>query len=449
MRYKTIILLILILILAGFFRFWRLKTTPPGLHYDENWNKINALQTLESGEYKVFYPDNFGREGLFIWLTAGSFKIFGSAPWSLRLVSAVIGLFTVLGLFLLAKELFNEKIALLSSFFLAVSFWHVNFSRIGYRAIMVPFFLCFSFYFLLRGIHKKSVLNFILAGVFFGLGFYTYISFRAAVLLLAIVVIFEMARHWQKFKNICHCEEQSDGAIPSNNSNSCCKNLWQYYRQEKLWLWDLLIIVFLIVLLPLAIHFIKTPADLFGRSSQVSVFSQPQPVKEFCVSAVKTLGMFNFYGDPNWRHNFAGQPMLNWAVGILFLIGLALSVSVIASSAKGGAKQSREHPTRLLRRFAPRNDNNRYIFLLSWFVIMLLPAIFTYEGMPHALRSIGIIPVAYIFAALGLNWLIKQIPNKKIAVAILIIFLLYPAIANYQKYFIEWANNPNVYSSFR
>lgn len=151
-KLRNFIPLLAILILAIFLRLWQIDSVPPGLYPDIAINGNDALDTLATGQFKVFYPENNGREGLFIWLIALSFKIFGPAVWSLRLVSAVFGIFTVWGLYLLTRRLFNKNIALLSSFFLAVSFWHINFSRLGFRAILVPFFLVWSFYFLFRGI---------------------------------------------------------------------------------------------------------------------------------------------------------------------------------------------------------------------------------------------------------------------------------------------------------
>src|SRR3989338_4260251 len=145
---KSFWVLIAIIILAIFFRFWDLKNTPPGLWSDEAMNGTNTIQALEGGEWKVFYPENFGREGLFINIQALFVKFLGHEPWVLRLPSAIFGVLTVLGLYLMTKALFSIRAAIFASFFLATSFWHINFSRIGFRAIMAPFFLIWSFYFL-------------------------------------------------------------------------------------------------------------------------------------------------------------------------------------------------------------------------------------------------------------------------------------------------------------
>ena len=299
-------ILLLILIISIFFRFWQLNSIPPGLYPDEAINGNEALETLKTRDFKLFYPENNGREGLFIWLIAVSFSIFKTSIWSLKFISAVIGVLTVFGLYLLTKELLNQIsqnsktptiIALLSSFFLAISFWHVNFSRIAFRAILTPFSLVFSFYFFLKGFRTQKIWNLIMGGIFFGLGFYTYGGFRMSVILLVIILIF----WWLIFKK---------------------------QKKEKRFLqfaaYTLLSIA--LTALPIGIYFIKNPQYFIGRASQVSIFSQSNLLWAFLKSLLLHLGIFNFYGDGNWRHNFSGSPQLFWPIGILFLIGFFVSI---------------------------------------------------------------------------------------------------------------------------
>src|SRR3989344_1584039 len=91
-----LVVVVLIIAVAIFFRFYNLDTTPPGLYADESVNGVNTLQALESGNFKIFYPDNNGREGLFINLQAISVSLFGNTAVALRLVSGLFGVFTVL-----------------------------------------------------------------------------------------------------------------------------------------------------------------------------------------------------------------------------------------------------------------------------------------------------------------------------------------------------------------
>jgi predicted membrane-bound mannosyltransferase len=154
---KSIINFLLLLGIIGiaiFFRFYQLELVPPGLYPDVAINGTDAIESLKTGQFKLFYPGNNGREGLFIWFDALSIYLFGAGIYALKFPAALAGTLTVIGLYLLGKELFGKKgenAALLASFFLAVSFWPVNFSRIGFRAILVPLCLVFAFYFFTKG----------------------------------------------------------------------------------------------------------------------------------------------------------------------------------------------------------------------------------------------------------------------------------------------------------
>jgi 4-amino-4-deoxy-L-arabinose transferase-like glycosyltransferase len=410
---KSILFLILILAIALFFRFYKLSLIPPGLYPDVAINGNEAFFSLKNKDFKVFYSENYGREGLMMWLIALSFKILGVSVFSIRVVSAIIGVLTVLGLYLLIKELFHqeknfrEKVALFSSFFLAVSFWHTNFSRIGFRVILLPLVLVFSFYFLFKAFRKKSIFDSILAGIFFGLGFYTYTSFRMAVLILPFIFI----------------------------------PFWFLYKKETsqkkfLLLTSCFLLLTFFVALPIGTYFLKNPQDFISRAAPVSIFKAENPMKEFFKSLILHLGMFNFYGDPNWRHNFSGKPMLFWPVGILFLIGFFLSIKEVIFSIKN---KTFHLPS-------------SYFLLLTWFFIMLLPGILTREGLPHSLRVAGTIPPVFIFSGLGAFWvyqfLDKKLKNKLILNASLIFFLLFVLISEFNKYFLVWSNKPEVKSEF-
>lgn len=391
---KTILLLVAILALAAFFRLWQLGSLPPGIWPDEAVNATDALRTLESRDFRVFYPENHGREGLFMWLLAASFWLFGASIWSLKIIPALAGILTVLGVYLLAKELFSNssRIALLSSFFLAISFWHINFSRIAFRAILLPLVLTFCFYFFLRGLRTKKVLDFILAGIIFGLGFYTYISFRLAVFLLAFALIF-----------------------------------WGFAAFREKWTakylisTGLLLAAVFIVGLPIGIYFLDNPEHFVSRALGVSVFEQEEPLKEFFKSLAKHLAMFNFLGDGNWRHNLSGFPQLSPLAGIFFLMGTI---------------------------FAARHVGIKYLFLFVWIFTLLLPGALTVEGVPHALRTIGVIPAVYILAAVGAfavyDWASKKWRVKELAFALLAAM----AIFSFVLYFFVWANSPELASAF-
>src|SRR3989344_4754273 len=418
-KHKHVVILLLIIAIAVFFRFWQFDSVPPGLYQDEAMNGADALSSLENDKFSVFYTNNNGREGMIVWLDALAVKVFGTEPWVLRLFPAIAGVLAVLGLFFLTKKLFNIKIALASSFFMAISFWAVNFSRIGFRAnLMVPI-LIWSFYFLLRAVNQNLVSDtralrcrtpsFIIAGVLFGLGFYTYISYRfAPVLAAAFFIPYLIMRR--------------------------TKNFWLGFA--------IFAVTAFIVALPIGLYFFNNPGDFFGRSGQVSVFSADNPLKATVLSVAATFGMFNIIGDQNSRHNFAGYPQLLLPVGILFILGILICTK-------------------------RRNLSDKFLFL--WFFIFLLPNILSTEGNPHALRALGTMPAAMVFAGVGLVWICEKIQGyfnekiknleleayhsqlfriKKEMFILLFIFLLFISFSEFNKYFVRWASNIRTADAF-
>jgi 4-amino-4-deoxy-L-arabinose transferase-like glycosyltransferase len=427
-------LLFIIIIIAAFFRLYNITQTPPGLYPDEAMNGTNAQETIATGNFKVFYPENNGREGLFINIQAISIMIFGNHPWALRGVSALFGIFTILGLYFLTKKLFekfnshyslfkihySEAIALLSSFLLATSFWHINFSRIGFRAIMAPFFLVWAIYFILKSFDdslnsKSCILNSILAGIFYGLGFYSYIAFRATPLIIAVIFIYQLVKN-------------KDWVVKKRIFLVAC----------------LFSLVTILVFAPLGYYFMKHPADFMGRTTQVSVFSSPTPIKDLSLNIIKTAGMFNFVGDQNWRHNYSGNPELFWPVGIMFLVGIFFAIYYIFKKSS-----STTYDLRLTTLKFP------FLILLSWLITAMLPVVISNEGIPHALRSILMIPPVIILAGFGgilIYEKLNQIFSSKksdfflrlTSCVLLLIILLFA----YKNYFIDWAHNSNTDGAF-
>ena len=427
----VIILLSLIIIISAFLRAYNIKSLPPGLYPDEAMNGNNALEAISTGNWKIFYPENNGREALFINIQALSIKALGNEPWALRVVSAIFGILTVLGVYFLAKELFsklrtthyglqteekiplNQKIALLSAFLIATSFWHIMFSRIGFRAIMAPFFLTWALYFFLKALRTQKWLFYgIISGIVYGLGMHSYIAYRATPLL--IMVIFGM---WF-FK---HKES----------------------RKAALKTFIVFVIFSFLAFAPLGYYFLKNPADFMGRTSQVSVFSSETPLKDLALNTVKTLGIFGIVGDYNWRHNYSGRPALFWPVGFIFLIGSLFGLISI---------------------FKKRvNDRDETINFASWIlfsslVIVSLPVVISNEGIPHALRSIIMIPPVFILAGFGGIWLYEFLKNyfgdfehgvfKKFLFIASVLFLIFLPFNAYYEYFIAWGKNPNVQGAF-
>lgn len=200
-KYISIIFLFFTLLLGAVLRFYQLSEVPPGLNQDEISIGINSYDLLHRGkdEHGVFYPlffqslADFKLPG-YIYVTSLSIKLFGPTPFAVRFPSAFFGSISIVVLYFLARELvwknknkfIVQMFPLLSSLLLAISPWHIFFSRVAFESITALFFfltgLLFSFLFL----RKQQLWLLLLSVLFFSFSVYTYHIYR---MLTPIVVV--------------------------------------------------------------------------------------------------------------------------------------------------------------------------------------------------------------------------------------------------------------------
>jgi hypothetical protein len=395
--------LISILLIAIGFRFYRLASVPPGLHPDEAANGLDVFRILEERDLRAVYNTNGPREALFFYLQAIFVAIFGNTIVALRIAPALIGVAAVGAVYLLAKTWFNRRVGLISALLMAVTPWAVTMSRNGYRASMMMLFVPLTLWIFTLAYRKKSSKLYGLAGLSAGLGFYTYISFR----ILPFVLVLALGLMWWRRRQLISGQ----------------------FKQMIISL-----IVFAITLIPLGIAAIGDPGNVLGARGSTSFFSQElndgRPVQTLISSIGKTMLMFNVRGDDNFRHNLGGQPMLNFFVGIMFIYGLLLSIGRLSSL--------------------------RYFVLLAGFGALLLPEMLTAEGIPHALRAIGALPLVLIIAAIGISDMLSRwyqtFPINSAArgagLSAMTLLLGLTVYQGYNQYFVAWAVAPQTFEAY-
>jgi len=381
---------VLILILAAFFRFYDIKNYPSGLWPDEAGNGQDVKLILK-GDIRPFYERNNGREALFFYLQAAMVKAFGIGVWPLHVASGIVGLLTVLVMYHATRIWFGRLSGLLAALFLATNQWHVTLSRTGFRAIMVPLFIALftwcigqTIMAVKRGKLWQSYLFGALSGISFMGGFYTYIAYRAMIgVVLGVVILLLVAALHPKI------------GFPH----------FRRYGKHILIGWIAAAIIFI----PLGWYFIQHPESFLGRAGQVSVFNADLQVNHSVPQTMllvtkKTVLSFFTEGDHNWRHNVAGYPLLNPLVGLLFILGLIWvihgTVTVFWEIAKG-----REVHLGMI-----------YPYILLLLAGMMVPVVTTAEGIPHALRSLGLLfPIFFLAGTAGsvlLHGLQKRLRNQ-------------------------------------
>jgi hypothetical protein len=195
----------------------------------------------------------------------------------------------------------------------------------------------------------------------------------------------------------------------------------------------------LVVFAPLGWYFLKNPADFFGRTSQLSVTASAHPLGDLFINIAKTIGMFWWHGDYNWRQNYAGAPELYWIVGILFAAGL---IYAFASLFK---KFRSDDPDR-------RWETITWWTMLVWFALAFLPVVISNEGIPHALRSILMVPPIFIITGLGVakmyGWIYPRLTTPRVLHACMLVIAALMMYQTYYQYFILWGQNRNTADAF-
>ncbi len=413
--------LLCILGLAFFFRFWQISHLPGGLFPDEAANGLD-INLMRHGQIQPFYERGNGREALFFYFEWLSAALFGTGAWQFHIVSAAFGFLSVLAVYFLAKMMFGKRVALLASFFLAVSSYAVDVSRTAFRANTVPLISALTILFLIKFFQSKEpktkYWSAALAGLFFGLGFYTYTSFRMMIpLVFGFFVLLALA-----FRHKLH---------------------WMFVEFTKYKL--VFFATFLATVSWIASYFFHHPGSFVGRSGQVSVFNPELNHGDLIgtiISVFKaTILSFFTQGDLNWRHNISGFPFLTPLISPFFAVAVVICTIAGIQLVKEIWQKSIQ-PTTFYK-----------ALLACWFWFMLVPEISTAEGIPHGLRLTGVIPPLFILSAWGVNWAWERMPHhrdmKIQKYLIVATFFLTILVYNFALYFGIAAASEDYYYFFR
>jgi 4-amino-4-deoxy-L-arabinose transferase-like glycosyltransferase len=373
--------LLVVALLAGLFlRAYRLGQIPEGVDYDEAGNYILAAEIADGTTRPVFIRAYAGREALFYWLAAASMRLLGTTLFSFRLAAALCGLATIALTYLLGRELFHDApaverrwVPLLATALIAVSYWHVHVSRYGFRANAMPPLVTASMLLMWRGLRREQWIALAAGGLLCGLAANTYLAIRAfplVLLPLGLWAILALPPHGEREPN----------------------ELPRRWRRKRLLQVGVFGSAALVAFAPLGIFFLRNPAYFGIRMGQASLFDPEIHGGDLWGTigraALQALGDFTVHGDANPIYNTPGKPIYGPLLGAAFYVGLA---ACVYGAARGRSAWQR----------------TPYLLLLLWLPVMLIPNVLGARGVPHALRSIGLIPAVYYVPALGLTALLR------------------------------------------
>lgn len=407
-----VVLILALTACAAVLRLHQIESLPPAAGYDAAYYGVDALQLLRGETPRVMYPPN--REPLFSFLVAASFLVGGPSAAAIHFTSAVVGIATVPAVYVAAKTLFRGADRPLSRWgppvaasVITLSYWHLNWSRLGVRAILVPFFAATTLALLWHGLHTHSTASFVACGVSLGLSMYTYQAARVLPLLaIAGFVTFTLRQGSITKRNLLHL------ALVGTTS--------------------------LIVFLPLGIHFLNHPDSFSHRIEEAFVAQSSQTIVEVVKAVLNQLSRallaLAYDGDDTPYSTISGRPSLNPFLSVMLVFGLVVSLLHITSS--------------------------HHLLLLAWFTLMFIPAALAEKG-PTAKRALGALPPAAMLIAVGVlapwsrlkTWAERGSPLRKLSwlgwrIAVLA-GLAGTGLLTYRDYFVKWASNPNLPKHFQ
>ncbi|MFQ5668000.1 MAG: PA14 domain-containing protein, partial [Candidatus Binatia bacterium] len=381
------------LVIGAAFRLYRIRSMPPGVWVDETNIAIDALKILDGRPDSPFWVGWWETPTLYAYFMAGLFKLGGVGFWSLKAASLLPALLTVAAIYPVGLLLFGPRAALLATFLLAVSRWHVTLSRWGFNELMPPFFQLAATALLLYAFVSRRALHFVLAGLVLGLGMYTYLASRLVVGVIAAYVFYRII--FERGFLRCHFA----GLLLFGLSYLLCFG-------------------------PLCMTYAQSSFTLLNRSRQVSILNDVQragSLQPIVANAERHLLMFHARGDGNWRHNLAGRPMLSLLPGVLLFLGVGLTMR--------------------------RLTDHRFALLLLWIVITLQGGILSMlsEG-PQAYRTLAVVPAVCLLGAVTAEAWVRVVGQSRqlraAAVSLLVVALGYTSYATYHVYFTEQATDP-------
>src|SRR3989344_328069 len=198
-KYSAQIILGLIICLALILRTYNLDKNPIGFFTDEASIGYNAYTIApqgadQNGTIFPFFIRSFANP-IIIYASAPIVALLGLSEFSTRLSSALLGSLTIFAIYFLSKELFSKykyrnHIALISAFFLAISPWHIHFSRVAFDLIPFVFFATLGLYFFLKALNNIKFL--FISTFMFALGAYAYYPARIFIplFLLSTLIVY-------------------------------------------------------------------------------------------------------------------------------------------------------------------------------------------------------------------------------------------------------------------
>ncbi len=419
MKINKKIILALILVLAFLLRFWQLNNFP-ALNADEAAIGYNAYSLIATGkdEHGHAWPIHFQsfndwKPGLYVYLVMPFVKLIGLNEYAVRIPNALLAVSTVFLIYLLVREAFvkykDTSFPLLVALFLAISPWHIHFSRGGWEVNTATFFMTLGLLFFLKGL--KNPKYFLLSILNFTFALYTYHAARIVVplLVLCLTILYH-------------------------------SSLLKYKKHV-----GIALLAGFLICLPLAKDL--TGESGLSRASGVGIFADKGPInrlneergehQDFNTLKAKIfhnkLVSYSLVFFENYAKHFWGE--------FLFLSGDEIQRNRVPET---GQMYLFDIVLLSLGLYAlSKRKEGEWLPILSWLAIAPIPAALTFQS-PHALRAESMVIPLVLLSAYGCFFLLNKLTErrssiKKISITVIGIFIVWCFARYLHMYWVHMA----------
>lgn len=374
----TLSFVLICALFGGFLRFYGNTLNPVSLNIDEVSIGYNAYSILKTGrdEYGVWFPLSFRSVGdykspVLIYLTVPSIAIFGLNDFSVRFPVAFMSTISIILFYFFFKEFTgNRTISLISTVLIAISPWHIYFSRYAAESSMALSFLIAGVFCFFKMIKGKWIWS-IFAALFLVLSMYTYHAERLFTPLLSVLLI--------------------------------VFNLKAILKDKKKII--IFAMLFLAASVPLFISIIfgsdKTRFQSTFITTDIVFYRQVLMKAEIENISLSEYPLLFFYWARKYLFYFDSKFLFysglnltvpgTYGLGVVYLFELPLLILGIIYLVKNRMQ-------------------NKYVLLL-WVILGILPASLT-NNEQHALRALLVLPMVIIVSGIGANYFIQGMNIK-------------------------------------
>jgi len=377
---SQVVLLVLILILGMALRFYDLGN-------ESYW--VDEMSTVVEGQQSIQQVLASGRLDqppayylpFHFWV-----KIFGTAEVGTRSFSTLIGIVSIILIYLIGRELFGKSVGLLSAFLMAISQFQVYYSQQARYYSFFEFSTLLSFLFFILALGSKRKIYFVLYGIASLIMVYSH---AYGLFILAAQGIFFILQ-WKKYRNMIA-------------------------------IWFICQVVILLAIIPYFYPMVFGGGGVggvvdtnIGRMAAPSLLDPLRSIYRFIMSA---------RGDRSWE-----VMLINYAVAALFFVA-GIWIYAVRQGKETFLDAARSWFVDLQKL---HDLKNKLLLMTCWLLCpIMIPFVVSLVFLPMYLDryTISAAPALYLLLALGIFSIRKTMPIA-ISLGVLVIMIA-PSLGHY------------------